>query len=213
MATQYAATKIGYEYSIVHPSDSDIRFIGSDNTSQGVRVLRVPNNASGDVDMKLVFDNVTANQNKSYTAAFGIVNEEAFAVNITHIRVSTTGTGSDYMQIWLHGDRDALAGDDASSVFVWDKGSAASGFTDNSSTAWQLASGNQDSTNMDGASATTPWDGTAHIRYNDLYNSDAASTTNDFVWVQVSIDAPANADTGNTYTGNVVIYTEANTNT
>lgn len=27
MATQYAVTKVGYSYSIVHPSDADIRFI------------------------------------------------------------------------------------------------------------------------------------------------------------------------------------------
>jgi len=40
MATQYAVTKVGYEFSIVHPSDADIRFIGSDNSTDG-RVLRV----------------------------------------------------------------------------------------------------------------------------------------------------------------------------
>jgi len=33
LATQYAVTKIGYEYYLVHPSDSNIRYIGSDNTT------------------------------------------------------------------------------------------------------------------------------------------------------------------------------------
>ena len=41
MATQYATTKVGYSYSIVHPSNADIRFIGADNSSDGTMVLRV----------------------------------------------------------------------------------------------------------------------------------------------------------------------------
>ncbi|GAJ01338.1 unnamed protein product, partial [marine sediment metagenome] len=41
IATQYATTKIGYEYYIVHPSDANIRYIGSDNSSDSIRVLRV----------------------------------------------------------------------------------------------------------------------------------------------------------------------------
>ncbi len=48
MATQYATTAVTYSFGIVHPSNADIRYIGSDNSSNGgVRVLRVSNNASG----------------------------------------------------------------------------------------------------------------------------------------------------------------------
>ena len=212
MATQYATTEIGYSYSIVHPSDSDIRFIGSDNSSGGGRILRVPDNTSTNADLQLVFGNFTAGQNKTYTCAFGIVNEEAYAVEITHMKV-VTSSGSDYMQIWLHGDRDAHCdGDDASSVFMWNQGSAAGGHSDNSSAAWTLAAGNQDPDDMDGSNVNTPWDSSASVRYS-IDDTDAVSTVDDYVWVQVSIDAPTNADVTASYTGTVYIYTKATTTT
>ena len=54
MATQYATTKVGYSYSIVHPSNADIRFIGSDNFSDGTMVLRVDgDNSSGSRNVKV----------------------------------------------------------------------------------------------------------------------------------------------------------------
>jgi len=54
MATQYATTKVGYSYSIVHPSNADIRFIGSDNSSDGTMVLRVDgDNSSGSRNVKV----------------------------------------------------------------------------------------------------------------------------------------------------------------
>ncbi len=36
MATQYAVTKVGYSYSIVHPSDADIRFIVYDKAPDNI---------------------------------------------------------------------------------------------------------------------------------------------------------------------------------
>ena len=58
---------------------------------------------------------------------------------------------------------------------------------------------------------TTPWDDVSHTRYsmNDANNSD--NETSDFVWVHISIDAPANADTSASYTGTLFIYTRAST--
>ena len=54
MATQYATTKVGYSYSIVHPSNADIRFIGSDNSSDGTMFLRVDgDNSSGSRNVKV----------------------------------------------------------------------------------------------------------------------------------------------------------------
>lgn len=102
MATQYATTKVGYSYSIVHPSNADIRFIGSDNSSDVTRVLRVDgDNSSGSRNVKVKLGgNWTENYNKTYTAAFGIVNEERFNVTITHINVSTE-SGSDRTSIMV----------------------------------------------------------------------------------------------------------------
>ena len=88
MATQYATTKVGYTYSLVHPSNADIRYVASDNSSSGGHVLRVAgNNASGGRYLSMEFGNWSEGQNKSYTAAFAIVNEEPFPVTINSVSV------------------------------------------------------------------------------------------------------------------------------
>lgn len=213
MATQYVTTKISYRYNIVHPSDADLRFIGSDVSSDNVRVLRMTDSNSTTASLELRFGgNISANQNKTYTCAFGIVNEEDYAVNITHINV-TTSSGSDYMLIWLHGDRDKQKESDASAVKVWDGPNGGSSYG-NASNIWQLAAGNHDSTNMcaDGSyQISTPWDSTAHVRYSTNDANNSVSTTSDFVWVQISLDLPSNADTSATYSGTVWIFTETST--
>src|SRR5512137_943577 len=105
MATQYATTKVAYSFAIVHPSDADIRFIGSDNSSgDSQRVLRVTNNdTGGPYSVTIELGSWMPNSQKNYTAAFGIVNEEVQAVNITYVNVS--GVNASYLDIWLHGDR------------------------------------------------------------------------------------------------------------
>ncbi len=192
MATQYATTKVGYSYNIVHPSNADIRFIASDNATDGIMILRVSgDNSTGNRALTLKLGgNWTENFNKTYTAAFGIVNEESLSVNITYINVSTTA-GLDYMQIWVHGDRDIIAGSDGTSVMVWDKGTL--GY-DASSSVWVLGAGNQNAENMNngGAAINTPWNDTANVRYS-LSDVDAVNGTDDYVWIQISLDIPAGA--------------------
>jgi hypothetical protein len=218
MATQYTSTRIGYSYSIVHPSDSDIRFIASDNSSDGVRVLRLNgDNATG--MLELYFGgNISTNQNKTYTAAFGIVNEEQFAVNITHFNVTSNGSGAadQYLQIWLHGNRSAQKESDPNAVKVWDNGSD----NNNGSAVWVLGAGNANPGNMcdnndhDGGQAPqilTPFDSTAMVRYSTNNDNDSMSGISDFVWVQVSLNIPATADVGDTYTGTIFIFTRAGT--
>ncbi|MBN2065980.1 MAG: hypothetical protein JW771_04130 [Candidatus Thermoplasmatota archaeon] len=207
MATQYAVTKVGYEYSIVHPSNADIRFIGSDNSSDG-RVLRVDGANGSSARVKLSFGNWSANSNKTYTAAFGIVNEELMDVNITHINVSNT-TGADYTQIWLHANRSQKIEDDADSVYMWSKNSSKNSST---TTAWTLAAGNGNPADMcaDGTTQlSTPWDGTRNVRYSLNDANYSISGTSDFVWVQVSIDIPAAPDAGGAHTGYIWIHFEA----
>ena len=90
IATQYAVTKLGYSYTLVHPCDASIRFIGSDNSSDGIRVLRVAGSNDTNIQLTLRLGNVySANMVRTFTAAFGIVNEETYALNITHINVSS----------------------------------------------------------------------------------------------------------------------------
>lgn len=211
MATQYASTKVGFSYAIVHPSNADIRFIASDNSSDGYKVLRTDDLTNATYSIKLVFGNWSENTNKTYTAAFGIVNEERFKVNITHINV-TTSTGTDNMQIWVHGDRDALAENDATKVWVWNKNTR--GFTV-SSCVWQLGAGNGNPYDMcaDGSTqVNTPWDPESthtHVRYS-ISNINAVNGTSDFVWIQISLDihdgvAPASV------TGSIWVHFKATT--
>ena len=225
-ATQYATTKVGFQYAIVHPSNADIRFVGSDNSSaDGLRVLRVSGANGTNAQIGLEFGNWSANMNNTYTAAFAIVNEEPFAVNITHISVTNTSGTSDYMQVWLHGNGSLLAENDPTSVFMYNNGSA---LKTSSSVSWQFAKGDGDVSTMypdisDGATMiSTGWDESVHVRYTQNLsgaNDDAfpvgtsgrtLNNASDFVWVQISINVPAGA-VGGGHTGAVEVHFESGT--
>ena len=207
MATQYATTKIGYRFSIVHPSEADIRFIGSDNASGGSRVLRVNTNDSSNKYMILELGNWTVSQNKSYTAAFAIVNEERFPVNITYINVSGTSSSHTYMDIWVHSNRQTLAWSEAAgSRRKMVAGGVAQ--TTASNCAWKLGAGDRNVSNCDGGA--TPWDSGSHVRYSTT-NSAAVNGTDDFVWVQITIDIPQTASTIASGTGQIWIHFRAST--
>jgi len=221
MATQYATTKVGYSYGIVHPSDASIRYIGSDNasTGDGFRILRIDGTNATTGVLTLNFGNFSLDYvNKTFTAAFGIVNEEPYAVNITHINV--TSTTDSILQIWLHGNRDAIIENDGTSVFMWDRTTSISPA---STTAWTLGRGDSDSTtiryNVSDATSEykTPWDTDKHVRYSIDDSGIAcgigtsgrdATNASDFVWVQVSLrlGAATQSDTGTIY-----IHFEADT--
>jgi hypothetical protein len=221
MATQYATTKIGYSYGIVHPSDASIRYIGSDNasTGDGFRILRVDGSNGTTAILKLDFGNFSLDYvNKTFTSAFGIVNEEPFAVNITHINV--TSTTDDILQIWLHGNRDAKIENDGTSVFMWNRDTTINA---SSTTAWTLGRGDSDPTTMRynvsdaGSEVTTLWDSNKHVRYSVDDEGIAcgigqsgrtSSNASDFVWVQISLRLGAATDSD---TGTIYIHLEADT--
>ena len=224
VATQYASTKIGYEYNIVHPSNANIRYIGSDNTTGG-RVLRVAG-ANGTGSLKLTFGNWSAGTNKMYSAAFGIVNEEAVPVSIMYINVSLSSANNTYLKIWLHGDRDANANNtinDPTTVLMYNNGTIVNA-TD--TIAWTLAPGNDNPRDMcsnisdrTNYSSNTTWDQTQQVRYS-LNDSNAfgvgmmgrtAQNASDFVWIQVAIDIPNNVDIAGLHTGTIWIHFKAST--
>ena len=179
-ATQFATSDIGYEYGIVSASDSNIRFIGHDYGADGTLVLRA-DSTDGD-GLTLDLGDVARGQKVWYTAAFGIVNEEALGMNIT--AVSATGTGADYMQIYLHVNANTKAELD-SGTLIWDKTSGAQSFT------WALAAGDNDATDIDGATdIDTPVDGPANVRAMTDPDADDDATGDDHVWVQVILDIP-----------------------
>ena len=213
IATQFAVTKLGYEYNIVHPSNGNLRYIGSDNSSDAVRVLRISGTNGSGATVKLTFGNLSANQSTTYTAAFAIVNEEKFPVNITYINV--TSSNWTYMKIWLHGNRDADASSnitDPSGVFMFNNGTIVNA---SNTTAWILAAGNNNASDMcsnisDRAnnSCNTTWDQTAHVRFS-INNTNATSNLSDFVWVQISLEINNIVDYVGPHTGIIYINFEA----
>ena len=214
VATQYAVTKVGYVYTIVHPSDASIRYIGSDNSSDGIRVLRVSGSNVTNIQLILrLGDMYTSNMKKTFTAAFGIVNEETYPINITYINVSSSNYT--YMKIWLHGNRTANANStltDPSSVFMWDNNTIINA---TNTTAWTLAPGDANSSSMcynvsDRTNCTipTPWDETAHVRYS-INNSNATSGVSDFVWVQITVDISNSIESIGAHTGTIWIHLES----
>jgi len=213
MATQYATTKVSYTFGIVHPSNADIRYIGADNSSaDNIRVLRVSNNASGSRYVTISLGDWMPNSVKNYTAAFAIVNEEQFSVNITHVNVS--GDASTYIDVWLHGNRTTDAGSETAPAGekVISAGVAQHTAT---SVAWVLAAGNGDPNDMNGStdeySIQTPWDSTADVRYNHTTNIDGRNGTRDWVWVQISLNIPSGASDDSAAVGQIWFHFEATT--
>lgn len=215
-AGQYAITKIDYLYTVVHPSDASIRYIGSDNSSDGTRVLRVLGDNETDVQVTLrLGDMFSSSMQRTYSAAFGLVNEELYPVNITHINISSSS--ATYIKIWLHGNRTANANstvNDPTTVFMWNNNTIVNA---SNITAWTLAAGDQNSSSMcyntsnrTNCTIPTPWDfpNTSHVRYS-LNNSNAESGVADFVWVQVMIDIPETVDAIGDHTGTIWIHLES----
>jgi hypothetical protein len=212
MATQYATTRLGYEYSIIHPSNANIRLIGSDNASDGERILRVQGMNASKAILKLSFGNFNSNESVSYSAAFGIVNEELYPLNIT--RINVTSSNCTYLRIWLHGDPTADAsvnGSDNSSILMYDNGTF---INLSNTTTWTLASGNHNTSDMCSnisdrvnRSSRTPWDQTTHVRYSEN-KTDAISNVSDYVWVQVTVNIPPSPDFAGPHIGTIFIYLE-----
>jgi hypothetical protein len=209
MATQYATTKVSYTFGIVHPSNADIRFVGSDNSSDASgRVLRVAGNTSGSQNVVISLGDWMPNSMKNYTAAFAIVNEEGFKVNITFINVS--GTGASNISIYLHGNRTTDAASEVTSAKVLSVSAGVSKHTA-ANCEWILAAGDGDTSTMNGSAIKTPWDTSANVRYNQTTNIFAKNNTRDYVWVQVSISIPSNAPAQAAATGQIWIHFKATT--
>jgi hypothetical protein len=153
-----------------------------------LRVLRADSSNSS---VSLEFGKWSGNQTKTYTAAFGIVNEEMFPVQINDVSVVMHDGAADYMQIWLHAHEDMYVADEAvgDRVFMWDQG------VDPNDDTWILGAGNQDSS--DASFGLTPWDSDSRVRYGSDTNSvGAIQGVNDFVWVQISLVVPGGAFAG-----------------
>jgi len=213
VATQFAITDVQYEYEIIIPvvPDDGIKYIGSDNSSDGIRVLRIVLDEAD--SFKIVLGNVSMKYQWTYSAAFGIVNEDKFTKRITHIELFSSN--STYLKIWLHGDRDVNANNvsnDPTSVLMYDNGTIVSG---SNTVAWVLAPGDKDATTI--CSNTTDRkrytnmtikDKVACVRYS-LNDTAAKSEISDYVWVQVELNIPPSVDAKDVHTGSIHIHFES----
>ena len=214
MATQYATTKVTFSFSIVHPSNADIRFIGSDNSSDNVRCLRITNNATGSQFVTLELGDWLPDSTKNYTAAFCIVNEEKFSVNITNINIS--GTNNSYVTMWLHGDRDADYNTDGAGVVkVLRDGASLYSASD---VVWTLGAGDGNKETMradwtvtNGTQLTTLWDNTAHVQYSTNDANNSVNETSDFVWLGISLNVPPDSALVPSATGTIYIHFKSTT--
>jgi len=213
VATQFAITDVQYEYEIIIPvvPDYGVNYIGSDNSSDGVRVLRTDQSESD--SYKIVLGNVSTNYQWIYSAAFGIVNEDKFDKRITHIEVSPSTLT--YLKIWLHGDKDSNANNvsnDPTSILMYDNGTVVNG---SNTVAWILAPGDNDAkticsniTDRKQYTNMTSGDETAGVRYS-LNNTNVKSEISDYVWVQVELNIPLPVSTTKVRTGSIYIHFES----
>lgn len=193
-ATQYATSDVDYSFSIVSGTEANVRFIGHDQGQDDVLVLRADDDNGA--NMRLDLGDFSRDQTSWYTAAFGIVNEEMLNINLTGIDV--TGSGANYLYIYLHNNSNTKAELDSGGLLIWDGSSGAESFR------WELESGDNDATDMQGQSGmlSTPMDTEAHVRaLTDPGDDDNAANT-DHVWVQIKLIIPAGASTGS-YSGTI----------
>jgi len=178
-ASQYASTDIGYSFTI-SAGDSGIRFIGHDMAHDGVTLLRADDAEGNNLHMEL--GDWARGQTSTWTAAFGIVNENSLGTSINSLSVS--GTGSSYIYIWLHNNSDTEAVSDGGTL-IFDGVNGAQTFT------WNLDSGNADASNANGVS--TPLNPLSHTR---TLNATDDATGTDHVWLQVKVAIPQGASNG-----------------
>ena len=178
-ATQFASSDLGYSFSITG-GDSGIRFIGHDDGVDAVILLRADDDDGSNLRMEL--GDWARGQTVTYTAAFGIVNENQYAINITS--VSITGSGNASIYAWLHNNADTEAVSDGGTL-IFDNGEGAQEFY------WLLAAGNSNA--ADANSITTPLNAQSHTR--TLTAADNAANT-DHVWVQIKLVIPQSASNG-----------------
>ena len=217
-ATQYAKLGVSFEYTIDTPT-SLIQLMAGDGAVVGSGYVLTNN---GGV-YKVQLGTFAAGFNKTYTAAFAIVNAEAnVMLRITKIDAGNTN-GGQYLVIALHKSKDtSVFNTPSDGIIYFDKGT----WYDYSTNGYVLANGagTYDTTTTPlkyGDSATWPpaswtsatYDGTNHVwtpgsTVNADHLTTASGTTGaNFVWVQITID---NSATAGTYTGgSIYIYVQS----
>ena len=218
-ATQYAKLGVSFEYTINTPA-SLIQLMAGDGAVVGSGYVLTNNGGA----YKVQLGTFAQGFNKTYSAAFAIVNSES-NVKLKITKIEATGDGAEYLVIALHKHKNTNAFDEGAgeSIVYFDKGH----FADHSTDGYVLANGsgtyNTDTNLLKYADKaqwppdTNEWDSAT---YSSTYGVWLPGTTVDaehlrtdantganFVWVQITID---NSATANSYTGGTIyIYVES----
>jgi len=202
LAAQYTSATIAYQYHI--QAEKIVWFGAGDKSTDGIYVLRAVSNGSTPyLELGYLFAGI----NKTYTAAFAIVNEELVSLAITGITVTNT-SGGEKVYIWLHKNASALA---------WNDGGVNASAISETNPYW-LAAGDGNNTTVKDASGVLhgglTYDAQSHTKPLDMtwIGSDGSSSTQaDFVWVLVIIKVPSGTAAGDYTGGSIVITFKAST--
>jgi hypothetical protein len=199
-AMQYARADVAYNYQVSKITEGDIRYVAHDIAPDNKTVLRAGD--ENGTDFKVKFGKWARGEEKIYTAAFAIVNEEAFPITITDLTI--TGTGAQYIEVILHNNSNTKGALDTNPLTVWTYGTAG-GSTQ--TFGFQLDSGDENvSTAVDTQVTTTPGSRNPGVHWVTGTLNAAGSDT---VWVQIRISIPDTA-TVQAYTGNIRFGFSAN---
>jgi hypothetical protein len=212
VATQFALSDLEYQFIVGIIPDQGIHYIGSDNSTDGIRVLRRtdPNSEN----FQLFLGNISSNSKWTYSSAFAIVNEDRFVKHITHIDVISNNNTN--IKIWLHDHKKNNANsmsDTTNSVLMYNNGTIKNY---NKTIAWTLAPGDRNAsticsniTDIKNYTSNTSWDSIANVRYS-LNNDPTKHQYSDYVWVQIEIVIPADMHIKEQYLGSIHVHFKSN---
>ncbi|MCX8173898.1 MAG: hypothetical protein N3F63_04755 [Thermoplasmata archaeon] len=214
VATQYA--KLGVNVSAgVSTRYSFIQLMAGDSAVVGSGYILT--NSSGNYTVQL--GTFAKGFNKTYTAAFAIVNSESnVRLQITSIDFGAADSIRSYAIVALHENMSINAFNEAAGRFIvyFDKGTAynvgSNGFVLRNGQGDYSGSNLQYTADNGGSWTSASWDATNVWKYNAaLVNSDVDTTTSsrsNFVWVQITLDL-ATASDGTSLTGTLYINVQS----
>ncbi|MEM3444723.1 MAG: hypothetical protein QW115_01965 [Thermoplasmata archaeon] len=223
-ATQYAKLGVSVSANISTPT-SLIQLMAGDGAVVGGGYILTNDNGA----YKVQLGTFAKGFNKTYTAAFAIVNAEA-NVNLRITKISVNGDLKNNVVIALHktADKNALVETDDGIVYYDFNVHSSTGIGyDHSSDGFVLAKGagtydtgsnklkyGTDPTNWPPSWYTASWDGTHNVWLTDGSHNDATYLTTDinskanFVWVQITLDLSTATD-GTSLTGTLYIEVQS----
>ena len=233
-ATQFARVGAAYSYTVSNMG-ADVHFITCDgNPVDNTKPLLV---SSANASYSISLGTWCPGTNKTFTAAFGIVNEEDYP--ITLVGVNVEGTGIVNMHIFAHSNKgktctiDKIVTDDASKretnadaanqiAALWNGTLGASA---KASGTWVLGAGDDNGATYDdnpaaGNNYNATWQGAGinawkYDKVDDWGMSAGQTATNgtsDYVWIEICLQIPPGTVSSETaYTGTISFMFEAST--